>query len=52
MTPTAWNMPSLIVSNGVVKEPLASNGVRAPCMTTVLTMMPMPMRASVLAFAN
>lgn len=52
MTPTAWNMPSLTVSNGVVKEPRSAKGVRAPCMTTVATMMPMLIRASVLAFAN
>lgn len=52
ITPTAWNMPPLMVSNGVVKEPLSAKGVRAPCMTTVDMMMVILMRASVLAFAS
>jgi hypothetical protein len=45
-------MPPLIVSNGVLNEPLLSAGAMKPCEMTVKTITIMPTRANVLAFAS
>jgi hypothetical protein len=52
ITPMAWKMPLLMVRRGVLKFPRDSAGTRNPCVTTVMRMIIMLMRASVLAFAS
>jgi hypothetical protein len=53
MTPMAWKMPSLMTKRlNVLIEPLDSLGARAPSKTTVRTIIPMLMSASVLALAS
>lgn len=52
MTPMAWKMPLLIVRSGVVNSPRSAVGVMMPCTTTVMIMMIMLIKASVLAFAS
>lgn len=48
----AWNMPPLIVSNGVLNEPRSSAGTNMPWNNTVTTIIIMPISANVLALAN
>lgn len=48
----AWKTPLLSVRRGVLNDPRASLGTIAPCVRTVIKMIIMLIKASVLAFAN
>lgn len=52
MTPTAWKMPVLMVKRGRLKVPFEDAGTKKPCVTTVIKMITILIKAKVLALAN
>jgi hypothetical protein len=52
MTPTAWKMPVLMVKRGRLKVPFEDAGTKKPCVTTVVKMITILIKAKVLALAN